>query len=163
MLRRCYLPWQRTRGPGWCAKLAVNAVGAVVTGVVTVVVVVTKFTQGAWLVLLLLLLLVPLLVANFMAIKRHYRRAELELLLGPPPRPRQEPQRILVRVNRLNRAVAETLAYALSISDEVSAVHVAVDPDQAKALEDAWQRWGVQVPLQIVPSPSGRSPASWSG
>ena len=49
--------------------------------------------------------------------------------------------------------MAETLHYALSISDEVSAVHVAVDAEEAKALEEAWQRWGVQVPLQIVPSP----------
>jgi amino acid transporter len=131
--------WQRTQGPGWRAKLAVNAVGAVVTGVVTVVVVTTKFAQGAWLVLVL----VPLLAVTFMAIHAHYQRARQELTLdGPPPRPRREPQRILVPVNRLNRAVAETLAYALSISDEVSAVHVVVDPDQAKALEDAWQRWG---------------------
>jgi hypothetical protein len=141
--------WQRVQGPGWRGKLAVNAVGAVVTGVVTVIVVVTKFAQGAWLVLLL----VPLLVANFRAIKQHYRRAELELILGRPPRPRREPQRILVPVNRLNRAVAETLRYALSISDEITAVHVAVDADQAKALQEAWERWGVQVPLQVVPSP----------
>jgi amino acid transporter len=142
--------WQRTQGPGWRAKLAVNAVGAVVTGVVTVIVVTTKFAQGAWLVLVL----VPLLAVTFMAIHAHYQRARQELTLdGPPPRPRRESQRILVPVNRLNRAVAETLAYALSISDEVRAVHVAVDPDQAKALEDAWQRWGVQVPLQLVPSP----------
>jgi amino acid transporter len=142
--------WQRTQGPGWRAKLAVNAVGAVVTGVVTVIVVTTKFAQGAWLVLVL----VPLLAVTFMAIHAHYQRARQELTLdGPPPRPRREPQRILVPVNRLNRAVAETLEYALSISDEVRAVHVAVDPDQAKALEDAWQRWGVQVPLQLVPSP----------
>jgi hypothetical protein len=49
--------------------------------------------------------------------------------------------------------VAETLKYALSISDEVSAVHVAVDAEEAKALEEAWQRWGVQVPLRLVPSP----------
>ena len=49
--------------------------------------------------------------------------------------------------------MAETLHYALSISDEVSAVHVAVDAEEAKALDEAWQRWGVQVPLQIVPSP----------
>jgi amino acid transporter len=141
--------WQRVQGPGWRGKLAVNAVGALVTGVVTVVVVVTKFAQGAWLVLLL----VPLLAAAFRAIHAHYQRARQELTLGPPPRPQRESQRILVPVNRLNRAVAETLEYALSISDEVSAVHVAVDPDQAKALEAAWQRWGVQVPLQIVPSP----------
>jgi amino acid transporter len=142
--------WQRVQGPGWRAKLAVNAVGAVVTGVVTVVVVTTKFAQGAWLVLVL----VPLLAVTFMAIHAHYQRARQELTLdGPPPRPRREPQRILVPVNRLNRAVAETLAYALSISDEVRAVHVVVDPDEAKALEDAWQRWGVQVPLQLVPSP----------
>ena len=141
--------WQRVQGSGWRGKLAVNAVGTVVTGVVTLIVVVTKFTQGAWIVLVL----VPLLVVNFRAIKQHYRRAELELLLGPAPRPRREPQRILVPVNRLNRAVAETLKYALSISDEISAVHVAVDPDQTRTLEEAWQRWSVQVPLQIVPSP----------
>ncbi|MGH9258533.1 MAG: APC family permease, partial [Acidimicrobiales bacterium] len=39
---------RRLQEPRWRASLAVNAVGAVATGVVALVVVVSKFTEGAW-------------------------------------------------------------------------------------------------------------------
>src|SRR5262249_55533995 len=35
----------------------------------------------------------------------------------------------------------------------VRAVHAVVDEDQANALRAAWSRWGVDVPLVMLPSP----------
>ncbi len=41
--------WRHTREPGWRTALAINAVGAVATGLVMVIVGATKFSHGAWL------------------------------------------------------------------------------------------------------------------
>ncbi len=60
--------WQRKRGEGWRRKAAINGTGAVVTGLVTLIVVTAKFTEGAWIVVLL----IPLLVALFYGVHRHY-------------------------------------------------------------------------------------------
>ena len=42
--------WRRLRSEGWGAKAAMNAFGALLTGVVAVVLLVTKFVEGAWIV-----------------------------------------------------------------------------------------------------------------
>ena len=46
------------REPRWRSKLAVNAVGAVATGIVLIVVVVSKFTIGAWIPVVLIPIIV---------------------------------------------------------------------------------------------------------
>jgi amino acid transporter len=141
--------WLRDRTPGWEYKLAINGLGAVTTGVVTLIVVITKFTQGAWIVVLL----VPALVALFHAIHEAYRRERLALAVYGPPEPVAAPHGMLVPVDRLNRAVAESIAYAQSLGDNVVAVHVAVDEDHARQLRREWEQWGTRVPLEILPSP----------
>jgi amino acid transporter len=141
--------WLRDRTPGWEYKLAINGLGAATTGVVTLIVVVTKFTQGAWIVVLL----VPALVGMFHAIHEAYRRERAALAAYGPPAPVAAPHGMLVPVDRLNRAVAESIAYAQSLGDNVIAVHVAVDEDHARRLQRDWERWGTTVPLEILPSP----------
>src|SRR5437868_6527648 len=80
MVRR----WLRVRGPGWPHRLAINAIGALTTGIVTLVIAVTKFTHGAWIVVLV----IPMLVAGFIAMRRHYDDVAMQLSLdgweGPP-------------------------------------------------------------------------------
>ena len=65
--------------------MGLNAVGAATTGLVMLVIAATKFSHGAWMVVLL----IPLLVALFMMIRRHYadvaRQLSLDNYGGPPP------------------------------------------------------------------------------
>jgi hypothetical protein len=70
--------WLRTHGDGWRWRAAVNAVGAAATFVVAVVVILTKFTEGAWLVIVA----VPLMVAAFYGVRRHYSRVQRRLAAG---------------------------------------------------------------------------------
>ena len=70
--------WRRTRGPGWRRSAVINGVGATATGIVTLLVIQTKFTEGAWAVIVA----IPLLVAAFYGIKRHYRRVARRLRAG---------------------------------------------------------------------------------
>ena len=70
--------WRRTRGKGWHARAAVNAVGASATGLVTLIVVYTKFAEGAWIVTVA----IPLLVLGMLGIERHYARFARRLRAG---------------------------------------------------------------------------------
>jgi nucleotide-binding universal stress UspA family protein len=56
-------------------------------------------------------------------------------------------------VARLDRAVAETIGYAISIGGPVRALHVLVDDEQAAELKKAWDGWGVDIPLVMLASP----------
>ena len=62
----------KLREPRWKWKLAINAVGAVATGIVLTVVVVSKFTIGAWIPVVL----IPLIVMALKAIGRHYKHVD---------------------------------------------------------------------------------------
>ena len=65
---------------GWWWKRAVNAVGAVTTGIVFIVLVVTKFREGAWLVAVT----IPLLVLWLRSIHRHYAAVANALSVRSP-------------------------------------------------------------------------------
>ncbi len=136
--------------PGWQLKMAINGFGAVCTAVVMVVFAVTKFHDGAWIILLL----VPLLVAGFFAIHHHYRNLAKHLSLehyGTTPRlPRQ---RVILTVSGVHRGTLAALRYARSLSDDVTAVHVSIDPVDAEKVKRKWENWGDGVRLVILDSP----------
>jgi len=143
--------WRRRQdGRGWRWRAALNGAGAIATGVVAIVVGVAKFGLGAWMVLVL----IPLLVAVMWAISTHYRRVERELSVdwADTPLPRRSP-RVIVPVSRLDRATLEAVAYARSISPDVTAVHVADDADDVESIRKGWEDWGGPVKLVILESP----------
>jgi amino acid transporter len=70
--------WFRTREPGWRRSALMNGAGAVATGVVDVLVIEAKFLDGAWMVVFT----VPLLVALFLGVNRHYRIVGRRLQAG---------------------------------------------------------------------------------
>jgi amino acid transporter len=136
--------------PGWAVKMTINGFGAFCTAGVTLVFAFTKFAEGAWLVLLL----IPLLVALFLAIHRHYRDLAAHLSLedyGEPPRILRHC--VIVPVSGVHRGTLEALRYARSLSDDVTAVHVSIDPEEAKALRRKWELWGGGARLVILDSP----------
>ena len=138
--------WRRLRPPGWKRKAAVNAVGAVTTGVVLAVVATTKFLGGAWIVIVT----VPLLVMLFKSINRHYQ-AIAEQLRIPEGRPREAiGTRVIVLVLEVDEATRRALGYARALRPlEVRALHVASD-ESAEAVRGAWEERRIGVPLDIV-------------
>lgn len=147
-----WLEIDRDRRP-W-TRIAVNALGAAMTGVVTVVIASTKFVHGAWIVVLL----IPLLVGTMLGIHRHYERVADQLRISPAEvRRRQQlaSRQIaaVVPVASLNRATVRALAYARAISRDVTAVHVATEPDSGEKLRQRWEEADLDVPLLIVESP----------
>jgi len=135
-------------------SLVIDAVGAVVTGIVTVVVIVTKFTHGAWIVILL----IPFLIGMMLAIHRHDVSVTDQLRISSEEarhRLRLLPRRsvAVVPIASLNRASLTALAYARVIADDVTAVHVATEPETGQTLQQRWRETVLTIPLVIVDSP----------
>ncbi|MFI5184307.1 MAG: amino acid permease, partial [Vicinamibacteria bacterium] len=136
--------------PGWVFKMCVNGVGAVLTAIVAFVFALTKFHDGAWVVIII----IPTLVVFFFAIHRHYSDLKERLSLddwGAPARIRRH--RVILPVSGVHRGTVEALRYARALSDDITAVHVSMDPEEADAVRRKWGLWGNGVRLVILESP----------
>ena len=67
--------------------------------------------------------------------------------------PAEAPPRVIVPVSRLDRPTFEALAYARSISTDVTAVHVADEDGAIEEMQRRWGEWGGPVRLIILESP----------
>jgi amino acid transporter len=142
--------WRRAGESGWRAHAAMNAVGALVTGVVLVVVGITKATEGAWIIMLL----IPVHVLVFKKTRQHYDAVAKQLTLRNfAPELRKRHNVVLVPISGLQRAVIEAINYARSLSDDVRALYVDVDPAATGQLKCEWGKWGDGVPLVVLQSP----------
>jgi len=136
--------------PRWRGKQMLSAFGAVVTGLVMIVFAVTKFAQGAWVVVVL----IPALVFVFFRIHQHYQEVATQLSLDRPTRPRSvQRHRVIIPIANVHQGVLEALQYARSLSSDVTAVHVAIDLDEGKAVREKWERWGDGTRLVVIDSP----------
>jgi amino acid transporter len=135
---------------GWALKMIVNGFGAVCTAVVTIVFAVTKFRDGAWVVVLLL----PVMVATFFTIHRHYRNLAARLSLekyGAPPHTARH--RVILFVSSVHQGTLAGLRYARLLSDDVTAVHVSMDFAEGEKVQEKWETWGEGVRLIVLDSP----------
>jgi amino acid transporter len=131
-------------------RQAVNALGAVFTGVVLLVVLATKFLAGAWIVVLAM----PLLYAAMLAIHRHYGTVRAELTWSDQVITLPARNHAVVLVSQLHLPTARALAYARATRpDSLVALTVSVDDADTRALQADWERHGVPVPLVTVESP----------
>jgi amino acid transporter len=142
--------WQDRKGRGWRKKFAINLTGAVATGMATVVLAVTKFTHGAWMVIFL----IPILIGMFKKIQWHYKMADWQLALTMYERPKNPPPNIVVMpIGSVNRAVVIAMDYVRLRAHDFRVVHVDVDPDETAKVKADWEKWGMGLPLVILPSP----------
>ncbi|MER6844612.1 APC family permease [Streptomyces platensis] len=130
---------------------AINAVGAVLTGVVLIIVLITKFLHGAWIVVIAM----PLLFLGMRAIHQHYGRLARELAVAPGARP-WEPagNHVRVLVSSLHAPTFKALGYARAMRPaSLAALTVAVDPADVRELREQWDAHDIDVPLQVLSSP----------
>jgi amino acid transporter len=133
------LHWWRLRREhkGWLRSMFINGLGAFTTLVVVLVIAISKFRDGAWIVVIL----IPVIVLMFVAVNRHYQRFEREKVSDIPIHPQDIHHRVIVPIAGLDRAAIQSLAYARSISKHVTAVHVAIDVEDANKVREVWERW----------------------
>ncbi len=141
---------QKERERGFKRNMVVNAVGAVATFIVLIIVGGTKFTSGAWVPLVV----IPLIVLLFKSIKRHYATVAEGLRVAPGFKPRRMNHTVVVLVGSVHRGVLEALAYARSLApNHLVAVHVSSDEEDQAHIEEVWEEFGIDIPLEIVYSP----------
>ncbi len=141
--------WNRLREPGWKQSRILNGLGATATGMVALVVSITKFTHGAWMVMVV----ITVLVLVFVGINRHYSAASNAMEAATPIHPAAISHVMVVPIAALNVISRQTIAYARSLTDNVTAVHVTNDPESVLAMQLQWQESGIEVPLIIIESP----------
>ena len=141
----------RLRQPRWRSALGINALGAVATSAVTLVVVVSKFTEGAWIPALV----IPLLVFLFKGIHRHYRTVDRAMSVQPGIKLPEIQHTVVVLVGpKVHLGVIQSLAYAKTLRpDFLHALSVADDREQADRLREQWERFDLDIPLDVVDSP----------
>lgn len=142
--------WLRERPPGFVQRLAINAVGALLTGVVAIVVAIAKAPTS-----FIVLILMAVLFGVMSFVRRQYDQQAAELEVREDvvfDRPHRE-QRVVVPVNGINRTVVQAVTFARTLAADVRAVYVTEDPDDGEALRQRWQRQLPGVPLVIVESP----------
>jgi amino acid transporter len=136
---------------GWRFGAVVNGVGAVATLIVTLIVGITKFAIGAWVPIVV----VPLIILLFKAIKRHYVAVGRALVIEPedvPPAPGRHT--FVVLVGRVHKGVVEAINYASSLRpDHIVALHISDDKEDHERIQDEWDRYGFDIPLEILDSP----------
>jgi amino acid transporter len=136
--------------PGWQLKMVINSVGAASTMVVMLVFAITKFQDGAWIVIVL----VPALVSIFFYIHHHYRSLAAVLSLERYGEPANiSRHRVILPISGVHRGTLAALHYARSLSDDVTAVHVSIDPQETATLQHKWELWGGGVRLVVLDSP----------
>ncbi len=135
----------------WRIKMLINGFGAVCTAVVMMVFAITKFHDGAWVVLIL----IPLLVAAFWMIHRHYKNLARRLSLenaGTIPL-HSIRHRVIMPVSGVHQGTLAALRYARMLSDDITAVHVSVEPADAEKVRQKWETWGQGVRMVMLNSP----------
>jgi hypothetical protein len=136
--------------PGWWWKRAVNAVGAITTGIVLIVLIATKFVDGAWLIVLA----IPIIVWVLNTIHNHYERIAEALRTHTlaPNDLQQVADVVIVPIADVHRGTLRALTYAKRLSTDVRAVSIITSPEQRERIGRRWNRFpeltaGVQLVL----------------
>jgi amino acid transporter len=141
--------WFRVKGTGWQWRALLNGAGAAATGIVSIVQIVTKFTHGAWIIVII----IPLIIMMLRGIHQHYIHFNKEVQFDGQTPIMPLHHTVIVPCAGITKAVAGALVYATTISDDVRAVAVNVEPPVTEKLRKDWEEWDIGVPLVVLDSP----------
>ncbi len=143
--------WKKEKTPGWIYKSVLNGIGALTTGITLLVVSYSKFLEGAWITILL----IAVIVLGFNQIKNHYQSVGKQLSLrGLPPSLKPVPiVRVVIPVSGVHRGIVDAIDLARSMTKEITAVYIEMDPGSSERVREQWQRWFPDIPLVVLPSP----------
>jgi len=142
--------WHNRDQRGWGAKMLINGIGAVATGITLLVVLVAKFASGAWVTAAL----VPLIIMTMMAIKRHYARVKSETADETPLRlTGLESPVVVLPIAQWNKVSEKAMRFGLLMSSDIRVVHVESDHAEGiTELETVWDKMVVQ-PMKAADFP----------
>ena len=128
--------WRRVGGRHAQWSIAINAAGTLCTAVTLIVVLVSKFVDGAWITTLI----IPVLLVLFASVRSHYRSVASEVAsTAPLDACDLQPPVVLLPIRGWSGITRKALRFALKISRDVFALHVADDEKTMADLEDTWE------------------------
>jgi len=143
--------WLRERDAGWRRSAVINGVGAIATAIVTLIFAIAKFALGAWLIIVI----IPILVGAMLFIHRQYERRGLEIHVRPEAIIGRSlrPQHVIIPVPEVTRDVVQAVKFGLSMSRDITAIHVTDDVDRGEEIRQRFERQLPGIPFVIVESP----------
>jgi hypothetical protein len=138
--------------------MLLNGLGATATALTVLMVLIAKIAERAWITLLL----IPALLAFMGAVHRHYQRVGAEIASTEPLKVIDvRPPIVVVPIDRWSRISRHALRYALSVSQEVIALHIECGEhsgelcrEWGKLVEEPLLEFGVPPPgLVVLDSP----------
>jgi amino acid transporter len=129
--------WRKVGGTHAVTSMTINGAGTACTGVTLLVVLVSKFAEGAW----VMILLIPALLAVFVAVHAHYQSVARAVATAEPlDAAKLEPPVALLPIRGWSTITRKALRFALKVSPDVYALHIADDEDTMAQLEDTWEQ-----------------------
>ncbi len=142
--------WWHSAAPGRGWRLALNAIGALVTGAVLLIIAYFKFFHGAWVVVVA----VPAIMFLFWKTRRHYFHVSMQLSMSDTVRPRLARHTVIVPVPATpNKVILTAIEYATSISRDVIPVTLNTDGRPREEILESWRKQFQDVPLIVLDSP----------
>ncbi len=143
--------WFKSKEKDWQVKAFINGLGALVTAITLMVIGISKFLGGAW----ISIIVIPATVYLFLKIREHYKLVGKQLSMsGVPPSLRPLPKpRVVIPVSGVHRGMVDAVNLARSLTDDVTAVYIDVDPSSDEVvLRKHWNEWFPDVKFVVVPS-----------
>jgi amino acid transporter len=129
--------WRKVGGPHARKSMAINGAGAICTAVALAVVLVSKFVEGAWVTVLL----IPAVMGLFLSVRSHYRAVARDVASTEPLDAKGlEPPVALLPIRGWSAITRKALRFAMKISPEIYALHVADDQRMMDELEETWEQ-----------------------
>ncbi len=143
--------WIREQSQNWRLKAFLNGLGAITTATTVVIITISKFREGAWITVLL----IPIFVAVFLRIHQHYQDVGKQLSLRglPPDIKPSPPMRLIIPVSGVHRGIIDAMNLAQSISRDITAVYIELEPGSGEQMRKEWECWWPDIPLVVLPSP----------
>jgi hypothetical protein len=142
--------WRKAGGPHARKSMLINGAGAICTGLTLGIVLVSKFLDGAW----VMILLIPALLILFIGVRTHYQTVAQEVATTKPlDATGLEPPLVLLPIRGWSAITRKALRFALKLSPNVYALHVADDERTMAELEDTWEE-RVRVPALAAGLPA---------
>jgi amino acid transporter len=135
----------------WVLKMVMNGFGAFTTLLVMIIFAMIKFKDGAWLIVLL----IPLLVLVFSSVQHHYARIanQLSLEKNLPQVASINRNRVILLISGVHQGTLTALRFVRTLSQDITAVHVSIEPNEAEKIRAKWNKWGDGIRLVVLNSP----------
>ncbi len=99
---------------------------------------------------------IPLFVWMFSRIHEHYKKLGEQLRLDEREWQQREKMlkpKVIIPISGVSKVVAQSVQYARSISDDITALSIIFDEKDEQKLRQKWEKFYPDIPLKVIYSP----------